>query len=90
MGEPKFTDNVRRIDFAKAAKPRARAEDSSNKTESVRSSRERLKVVSLPEPRNRRRPRGQRTPQSVLMAIIVILAALLGALIAAIVLDPSL
>ena len=42
MGEPKFTDNVRRIDFAKAAKPRARAEDSPNKTESVRSSRERL------------------------------------------------
>ena len=91
MGEPKFTNNVRRIDFAKAAaKSRPRAEEAARQPEPVRSSRDHLKVVSLPEPRNRRRSRHQRTPQNALMVVIVVLAALLGALIAAILLDPSL
>ena len=94
MGEPKHTNNVRRIDFSKAGpRPsRARAEPAPlpSQQEGARSDRERLKVVPLPEPRNRRRHRSEKPAQNAMLAVIVVLAALLGALIAAIFLDPSL
>jgi hypothetical protein len=93
MGEPKYTNNVRRIDFAKAgAKPsRPRADEPADRApDSTRSDRERLKVVSLPEPRVRRRHRSERPSQNAMLAVIVILAALLGALIAAVFLEPGL
>ena len=93
MGEPKYTNNVRRIDFGKAGAkqprpnadaPPARSQDSS------RAERDRLKVVPLPEPRVRRRHRSEKPSQHAMLAVIVILAALLGALITAVFLDPAL
>ena len=93
MGEPKHTNNVRRIDFAKAGakQSRLRAEDSApRQQESGRPDRDRLKIVPLPEPRARRRHRSEKPSQNALLAVIVILAALLGALIAAVFLDPAL
>jgi len=93
MGEPKHTNNVRRVDFGKAGskQSRLRADDSlARKQEPGRSERERLKIVALPEPRTRRRHRSEKPSQNALLAVIVVLAALLGALIAAIFLDPAL
>jgi hypothetical protein len=93
MGEPKHTNNVRRIDFAKAGakQSRLRTEESATRTQdSDRSDRDRLKIVPLPEPRTRRRHRSDKPSQNALLAVIVILAALLGALIAAVLLDPTL
>jgi hypothetical protein len=93
MGEPKHTNNVRRIDFAKAGakQSRLRAEESAPRThDGGRSDRDRLKIVPLPEPRTRRRHRSEKPSQNALLAVIVILAALLGALIAAVFLDPAL
>jgi hypothetical protein len=93
MGEPKHTGNVRRIDFSKAgtrqSRPRADAA-SPRQPETGRAEPDRLKVVALPEPRGRRRHRSERPSQNAMLAVIVVLAALLGALIAAIFLDPSL
>jgi hypothetical protein len=93
MGEPKYTNNVRRIDFAKAGarQTRQRADEASARPqETGRSERERLKVVALPEPRSRRRHRSEKPAQNAMLAVIVVLAALLGALIAAVFLDPAL
>ena len=93
MGEPKYTNNVRRIDFGKAGakQPRHRADEPPARAqEASRSERERLKVVPLPEPRVRRRHRSEKPSQNAMLAVIVILAALLGALIAAVFLDPAL
>jgi hypothetical protein len=89
MGEPKHTNNVRRIDLAKAAakQSRLRAEESAPRQQE---SGDRLKIVPLPEPRARRRHRSEKPSQNALLAVIVILAALLGALIAAVFLDPAL
>jgi hypothetical protein len=93
MGEPKYTDNVRRIDFGKAGSKSARPRPDGAATRSQsagRADRERLKVVALPESRVRRRRRSERPAQSAMLAVIIVLAALLGALIAAIFLDPAL
>ena len=93
MGEPRHTNNVRRIDFSKAGarNSRLRAEDSAGRQpESGRLEPDRLKVVALPEPRSRRRHRSEKPAQNAMLAVIVVLAALLGALIAAVFLDPSL
>jgi hypothetical protein len=90
MGEPKYTDNVRRIDFGKAGAKSARHRTDGPPTRSQAAGRERLKVVALPEPRVRRRRRSERPAQNAMLVVIVVLAALLGALIAAIFLDPAL
>jgi hypothetical protein len=92
MGEPKYTDNVRRIDFKAGAKgTRPRNEGTAARFQGDgRADRERLKVVALPEPRVRRRHRSERPAQSAMLVVIVVLAALLGALVAAIFLDPAL
>ena len=93
MGEPRHTNNVRRIDFSKAGarQSRLRAEDSaSRQPETGRLEPDRLKVVALPEPRSRRRHRSEKPAQNAMLAVIVVLAALLGALIAAVFLDPAL
>ena len=93
MGEPKYTDNVRRIDFGKAGAKGTRPRTDGPPTRSQaagRADRERLKVVALPEPRVRRRRRSVRPAQNAMLVVIVVLAALLGALIAAIFLDPAL
>ena len=104
MGEPRHTNNVRRIDFSKAGarqfadrgpvlagQSRLRAEDSAGRQpETGRLEPDRLKVVALPEPRSRRRHRSEKPAQNAMLAVIVVLAALLGALIAAVFLDPAL
>ncbi|HXV23819.1 MAG TPA: hypothetical protein VED46_06145 [Alphaproteobacteria bacterium] len=93
MGEPKQTNNVRRIDFAKAGTktPRLQAGDTPGKPqESLKSGRDRLKVVSLPEARNRPKPKRQKTSHALSLMVIVLFAAILGALIAILVLDPRL
>ncbi|MDF2763828.1 MAG: hypothetical protein K0S81_822 [Rhodospirillales bacterium] len=93
MGEPRHTNNVRRIDFSKAGArhSRLRAEDSAGRQpETGRLEQDRLKVVALPEPRSRRRHRSEKPAQNAMLAVIVVLAALLGALVAAVFLDPSL
>ena len=94
MGEPKHTNNVRRIDFSKAgprpARPGAEPALLRSQQDATRSDGERLKVVPLPERRNRRRHRSEKPAQNAMLAVIVVLAALLGALITAIFLDPSL
>jgi hypothetical protein len=90
MGQPQHTNNVRRIDFTKAATrpPRTRPGETEARARNFGSAdRDQLKVVSLPEPR-RRRPR--RSLHNVQSLAIIIMAALLGALIAAILLDPAL
>lgn len=88
MGEPSHTNNVRRIDFAKAG-ARARAEDTTAAPprRPARSQPERLKVVSLPEPRDRRRRKSKGPPQRAMLAVVIVLATLLGALIGALFLD---
>lgn len=93
MGEPRHTNNVRRIDFSKAGarQSRLRAEDlAGRQPETGRLEPDRLKVVALPEPRSRRRHRSEKPAQNAMLAVIVVLAALLGALIAAVFLDPAL
>lgn len=94
MGEPKYTNNVRRIDFAKAGAKQTRQradEPPARPQEPSRTERDRLKVVSLPEPRVRRRHRSSEKPaQNAMLAVIAVLAALLGALVAAVFLDPAL
>lgn len=92
MGEPRHTGNVRRIDFAKAAAKPARLradEPAARQQEPGRADRDRLKVVSLPEPHGARRHHRHRAPHDTRMLVIVVLAALLGAAIAAIVLDSA-
>ena len=92
MGQPQHTNNVRRIDFTKAATrpPRTRPGETEARARNFGSAdRDQLKVVSLPEPR-RRRPRPRRSLHNVESLAIIIMAALLGALIAAILLDPAL
>jgi hypothetical protein len=91
MGQPQHTNNVRRIDFTKAATrpPRTRPGETEARARNFGSAdRDQLKVVSLPEPR--RRPHPRRSLHNVQSLAIIIMAALLGALIAAILLDPAL
>ncbi len=93
MGEPRHTSNVRRIDFAKAGarqgKPRAdEMREPPRRPEP--SHLERMKVVSLPEPRDRRRRHGSKAPPPrAMLAVIIVLAALLGAVIGTLFLDQG-
>ena len=90
MGQPQHRDNVRRVDFAAKASTRS-ARTRGNEAEAPRSGgadRDHLKVVSLPEQRRRRTRRG--SVQNLQTLAIVIMAALLGAFIAALLLDPAL
>ena len=90
MGEPGHTNNVRRIDFAKAAAKPARLpadKPAARQQGPGPAGRDRLKVVSLPEPRRRRQ--SHRPAQSTLVAVIVILATLIGVLVATILLAPA-
>ncbi len=92
MGEPKQTGNVRRIDFAKAGakQPRVRAEAAPGRPqEPLRGDGDRLKVVCLPEPRGRPRLKRQKASNTPSLTVTVLFAAVLGALIAILILDPT-
>lgn len=87
MGQPQHTNNVRRVDFAKASTRASRTRSKEAEAPTRSSDRDHLKVVPLPDTR-RRRPR--RSVQKLQTLAIVIMAALLGAFIAALLLDPAL
>ena len=90
MGQPQHRDNVRRVDFAAntSTRPgRTRSNEAEARPRDSGSDRDHLKVVSLPEQRRRRT---RRSMQNLHTLAIVIMAALLGAFIAVVLLDPPL
>lgn len=87
MGQPRQSNNVRRIDFAKGGAKPSRLRGGEAEA-GRRISGEHSKVVPLPSPQGRRR-RSYRPLSSALTAIIVLLSALLGALTAAVLLDQT-
>ena len=91
MGQPQHRDNVRRVDFTAKASTRSagtRSKEAEPRPRNSRSDRDQLKIVSLPEQRRRRTRR--ESMQNMQTLAIVIIAALLGAFIAALLLDPAL
>src|SRR4029079_6631043 len=90
MGQPQHRDNVRRVDFAAktSTRPgRTRSNEAEARPRNSESDRDRVRVVSL---REHRRRRTRRSMQSLHTLAIVIMAALLGAFIAVVLLDPPL
>ena len=99
MGEPRHTNNVRRVDFAKGNSrlARARAAEAEEKhlpramLEPRSGEPDRLKVVPLPERRGAPQRGGLTAPkQNALLVVIILLAAMLGAVLAALLLNPTL
>ena len=97
MGEPRHTNNVRRVDFANARSARARQGEAAEEKHLPRAmleprsaEPEPLKVVPLPG----RRAGAQRSltapKQNALLVVIILLAAMLGAVLAALLLNPTL
>jgi hypothetical protein len=97
MPEPRNSGNVRRIDFARSAARHARIRNAhggghgdgeDDVTRPPGLERDRFKVVPMPEPRALRRRWLLR--QGAMLAMTVLLAAMVGAAVAALVIDLSL
>ena len=98
MGEPRHVNNVRRVDFAKGQSRSARARQTAvekhlhHESSDVagHSGRDRLKVVAMPSRSVARPHRFAGPKQNALLVIIILLAGMLGAVLAALLLNPTL